>query len=189
MRLAAIILVGGASTRMGADKAALLWNGRRAVDRIAEVAGALGAEPVLTVGTGDYGLRRADDTTPGGGPVSGVVSGVVAASADACDRLLVLAVDAATVRPEDLGPLIAAPSPGAVYDGLNLPLVMDLIALPAEAGPGWSVARLIDQAGLARISCPPDARLRLRGANTPQEREILLSALVDTESGVTPGAG
>jgi molybdopterin-guanine dinucleotide biosynthesis protein A len=34
----AIILTGGASRRMGADKAALEWDGRRAIDRVAALA-------------------------------------------------------------------------------------------------------------------------------------------------------
>ncbi|HEY0651236.1 NTP transferase domain-containing protein, partial [Phenylobacterium sp.] len=50
MALGVVILTGGASSRMGADKAALLWGGRRAVDRLADLARELGAAAVLTSG-------------------------------------------------------------------------------------------------------------------------------------------
>lgn len=189
MELAAIILVGGASSRMGTDKAVLSWNGRRAVDRIADVARDVGAERVLTAGGGDYGFPRIEDPAPGGGPVAGIAAGVAALRAAGCRRVLVLAVDAPTLCPDDLTPLLASASPGAAYDGLNLPLVMDSVAAPDDAGPGWSVRRLIDAAGLARLPCPSLSVHRLRGANTPEERERLLAALVDAEAAEKGGAG
>ena len=98
---------------MGADKAALIWNGRRAVDRIADVARRAGAERVLTAGDGDYGLGRIDDSGPDGGPVAGIVAGVAAARALGSDRVLVLAVDAPTASLDDLRPLLASSMPGA----------------------------------------------------------------------------
>lgn len=189
MDLAAIILVGGASSRMGTDKAVLPWNGRRAVDRIADVARQVGAERVLTAGGGDYGFPRVDDPAPDGGPVAGIAAAVAALRVASCRRVLVLAVDAPTVRPGDLAPLVASASSGAAYEGLNLPLVMDLAAAPDDAGAGWSVRRLIDAAGLARLTCPPSSADRLRGANTPEERERLLAALVDAEVAEKGGAG
>jgi hypothetical protein len=42
--------------------------------------------------------------------------------------------------------------------------------------------RLVEHAGLKVIDCPADARLRLRGANTPDEREILLRELAGYEA-------
>lgn len=195
MPLAAIILVGGASSRMGADKAAMAWNGRRAVDRLADTARRAGAGLVLTAGGGDYGLARIDDRTPGGGPVSGIAAAAAALGAMGCRRMLVLAVDAATVRVEDLEPLVVSPSPGAAYEGLPLPLVLDIAAAPQDAAAGWAVRRFVERAGLARPACPAAAAERLRGANTPEERERLLAALVELESaeaaelGDSPGLG
>src|SRR4051794_11241884 len=55
MELGALILTGGASSRMGVDKAAAAWSGVRAVDRVVALAKALGAQPVLTAGAVDYG--------------------------------------------------------------------------------------------------------------------------------------
>ena len=185
MDLGVIILTGGAGLRMGADKAELLWDGRRAVDRLADLAEALGADALVTAGPRDYGLPVAAEA--GGGPVAGIVAGVRAL--EGCGRVLVLAVDAPTVTPADLEPLLASPTPGAAYAGLHLPLVFHPDRLPADAGAGWPMARLVERAGLARLPVPVGAEARLRGANTPAEREDLLRRLIGRDSAQEDGAG
>jgi len=169
-----LILVGGASRRMGRDKAGLDWGGVRAVDRLAALAGALGARRVLTVGA-DLGLPFVADPQPGAGPTGGVMAGVAALRAEGLARALVLAVDAPTLTAEDLATLLAAPAPGAAYDGLPLPMMLDLSALPMEAEAGWPLRRLVERAGLAVLPVPDGAEMRLRGANTPEEQARLLS--------------
>lgn len=177
VRLGAIILSGGASSRMGADKAAMDWLGMRAIDRVAEVAKAVGAETFLSVGPGDYGLARVVDEPPLGGPVGAVKAGAQALSQAGCARMLVLAVDAPTLTTQDLAPLLAADGPGAAYEGLHLPMVVEIAALPEDAQPGWPMGRLVERAGVQRLPVPPGAGERLRGANTPQERTALLAEL------------
>jgi molybdenum cofactor guanylyltransferase len=71
---------------------------------------------------------------------------------------------------------------------VNLPLIAYVTAIPPDAGAGWPVARMIERAGLVRIPCPPDAKARLRGANTPAERDDLLAALAETEAAQKGGA-
>jgi molybdopterin-guanine dinucleotide biosynthesis protein A len=168
----AIILTGGASRRMGADKAALEWDGRRAVDRVADLAHAAGAVRVLTAGR-DHGLEHVDDPSPGAGPVGGVLAGARALAAGGLTRMLVLAVDAPTVTVEDLDPLLAAAEPGAVYDGLPVPMMVSLSALPEDAEAGWPLRRLVERAGLVALACDDAVRAWLRGANTPEERAAL----------------
>jgi molybdopterin-guanine dinucleotide biosynthesis protein A len=167
----AIILTGGASRRMGADKAALEWDGQRAVDRVAALATAAGAVRVLTAGV-DHGLEHVDDPAPGAGPVGGVLAGARALAAHGLARALVLAVDAPTVTVEDLAPLLAG-EPGAFYEGLPVPMVVTLSALPVDAEAGWPLRRLVERAGLVALACDDALRLRLRGANTPEERDRL----------------
>jgi molybdopterin-guanine dinucleotide biosynthesis protein A len=168
----AIILTGGASRRMGADKAALAWDGQRAIDRVAGLATAAGAVRVLTAGR-DHGLEHVDDPAPGAGPVGGVLAGARALAAHGLTRALVLAVDAPTVTTQDLAPLLAASGPGAFYEGLPVPMVVSLAALPAEAEAGWPLRRLVERAGLEALACDEAVRARLRGANTPEERAQL----------------
>ena len=175
MALGAIILVGGASSRMGADKASQDWGGRRAVDRVADLARAVGAEMVITAG-GDYGLPFVADPAPLAGPTGGVLAGVRTLKSAGLTRALVLAVDAPTLTFADLAPLLAAPAPGAFYDGHPLPAVTALAPMPLEAPPDWPLRRLVETAGLAALPCPAAIVARLRGANTPAERAALLKA-------------
>lgn len=184
--LGAIILTGGAGSRMNSDKAALLWNGRRAVDRAASLAQSVGAKLVVTAGVRDYGLPLVQDDIPLGGPVGGILNGALVLARAGCDRALVLAVDAPTIRDSDLHPLIARGGRGAAYEGLHLPAVVAIAALPSAAQPDWPMALLFDLAGVERLECPPGARARLRGANTPAERQLLLDELVAHE-GAHPG--
>jgi molybdopterin-guanine dinucleotide biosynthesis protein A len=173
-RIAAIILAGGASSRMGQDKALIDWGGRRAVDRVADLAAAAGAADVLVAG-GDYGLPFVDDPAPGAGPVAGLIAAVAVLAGRGIDRALILAVDAPTLRPQDVARLSNAPAPGACYEGLPLPMSLQLSAIPADAAHDWPLMRLVERVGLARLPCPPQALARVRGANTPQERARLLA--------------
>lgn len=178
MSLGAIILTGGASSRMGSDKAQALWAGMRAVDRVAALAGACGAAPVMTAGGHAYGFAFTPDDAEGGGPVGGVIAGVRALRDAGCTRALILAVDAPTLEAADVALLLAEPTPGAAFEGLHLPMVLDLAALPQDAAAGWPLGRLAERAGLRRIVCPPERLERVRGANTPTERQALLGPLL-----------
>jgi molybdopterin-guanine dinucleotide biosynthesis protein A len=168
-----LILTGGGSRRMGRDKAGLDWGGVRAVDRLAALASALGAERVLTVGA-DLGLPFVLDPEPGAGPVGGVLAGVAALREAGLTRALILAVDAPTVTADDLAPLLAAEAPGAAFEGLPLPMVLTFSALPEGVEAGWPLRRLVERAGLLVLAAPVEAEARLRGANTPEERAGLL---------------
>jgi molybdopterin-guanine dinucleotide biosynthesis protein A len=168
---------------MGADKAAITWRGVRAVDRVARIAALAGAEPVLTVGARDYGLPFVADPRPYGGPVGGILAGAAALLAAGCERALILAVDAPTLEPRDLAPLLAHPVTGAAFEEFHLPLLIPLSAIPADTRPDGAIRRLADQAGLVRLTCPEEARLRVRGANTPEERQVLLKAMDDPPRG------
>lgn len=175
--LGAIILTGGGSSRMGQDKAVLEWGGIRAVDRVAAIAREVGAAALLTAGAADYGFDRVADPRTGGGPVAGIAAGGAALRAQGCDQALVMAVDAPTLLPADLQPLLGAPAPGAAFAHLHLPLVIHLAAVPVDAGWGWSMARLISEAGLRLVDPRPESLARLRGANTPSERDALVADL------------
>ena len=174
MRLGVAILVGGASRRMGTDKAALDWGGMRAVDRCAALGTALGAEHVLTAG-GDYGLAFVPDPAPQAGPVAGLLAAARHLEGLGISHMLVLAVDAPTLSPADLGPLLAL-SEGGCFEGFPLPFFVPIAALDPSAAPDWPLRRLVERAGGQALVCAPDLALRLRGANTPEERLALVQA-------------
>jgi molybdopterin-guanine dinucleotide biosynthesis protein A len=92
-------------------------------------------------------------------------------------------VDAPTLEAEDLAPLFDQPPPGAAFEGLHLPMVVCLDALPKDAEPDWPLGRFVERAGLARVPCPVEATDRIRGANTPQERAALLNRLENERAG------
>lgn len=174
MRLGVAILVGGASRRMGTDKAALDWGGMRAVDRCAALGTALGAEHVLTAG-GDYGLAFVPDPAPQAGPVAGLLAAAQRLEDLGLSHMLVLAVDAPSLTPQDLAPLLDL-SEGGCFDGFPLPFFLPLGALDHSAAPDWPLRRLVERAGVQTLACAPDLALRLRGANTPEERLALVRA-------------
>ncbi len=108
MLLAGAVLCGGASTRMGRDKA-LLVAGDDGVPMAAIVAAALagaGADPVWAVGgngsallglgpvgAGSVGMVPIADDHPGEGPLGGIITGLRRADALGVDVLAVLACD------------------------------------------------------------------------------------------------
>jgi molybdopterin-guanine dinucleotide biosynthesis protein A len=103
--VAAVILAGGRSTRMGQDKASLVLGGRtllqRAVDAVSVVATEVvvvlrpGAPPPEVEGLTE--VRFVEDEAPNEGPLVGIVSGLACAQAPV---VLIVACDQPFVRPE-----------------------------------------------------------------------------------------
>ena len=99
-----IVLTGGASTRMGVDKATLVVDGKPLVVRVADALWEASCHPVECQGgdpvaIAEYGLDAHPDAQPGGGPVAAIRdalqrhagSNVVVAACDLVD------LDAGTV--------------------------------------------------------------------------------------------
>lgn len=73
------VLCGGASRRMGRDKALIRLGGRSLAGRVADAIGAAGADRVVAVGgdpsaLADEGLAVIPDAEPGAGPLTGIVT-------------------------------------------------------------------------------------------------------------------
>ena len=110
-RVAGLLLTGGASRRMGSDKALLEVEGRRMVDRAAAALAAVAA-PVVEVGPGWSSLPAVREDPPGSGPLAAVSAGVAALRAAGHDGpVLVLAVDMPRVGVEVLRLLAERPGP------------------------------------------------------------------------------
>ena len=185
--VSAALLVGGASQRMGGDKAYLEWNGvalaTRAARQLAEC-----FEDVLLVGGAppdDAPGRRVAD---GAGPqcaLRGVVSALEAARAD---RVLIVATDLPLLGPELLLTLVAWPEADVVLpcrEGRVEPLCAiwsRVVALP-PARAALTAGRLVlhELIGELRVqrlegddlrAVDPQGRM-LANANTPEEWQRL----------------
>ena len=91
--VAGLLLTGGASRRMGTDKALIEVGGQRLVDRAAAVLAAV-ADPVAEVGPGWSDLPAVREDPPGSGPLAALSAGAAALRAAGHDgAVLVLAVD------------------------------------------------------------------------------------------------
>lgn len=175
----AIVLAGGRSARMGADKATLPWSCGSAVERVWNLAMEAGASEVVVAG-GDYGLRFVIDAVAHGGPVGGLLAGV--AALPFAEQFLILAVDAPTLLVDDIRQLLDAGPPGAAFASQPLPMVVSRDAIPYDLRPDSSLRQFVERAGLREIVQPRDASVRLRGANTPTEwRALLEEIVVDAE--------
>ncbi|HIG86310.1 MAG TPA: molybdenum cofactor guanylyltransferase [Planctomycetes bacterium] len=92
--ISSVLLCGGASQRMGSDKALLRLEGEALLDRGIAVLASLAGEVLIAPGSrsryGDRGLPEALDSEPGQGPAAGILAGLAAATEE---RVLFVAVD------------------------------------------------------------------------------------------------
>jgi molybdenum cofactor guanylyltransferase len=120
---AGAVLCGGASRRMGRDKALLCVDGRALALRVADALGAAGADPVPAVG-GDLdalaalGLAGVPDQEPGAGPLTGILT---ALAQELAPVTFVAACDLVAPSPEAVTATVAAL--GAAEDEVAVPLV------------------------------------------------------------------
>jgi molybdopterin-guanine dinucleotide biosynthesis protein A len=92
-RVAGLVLTGGASRRLGVDKAMLRVDDELLAERVARVLAAV-ADPVIEVGPGYTALPATREDPPGDGPLAALVAGAAALRARAvAGPAVVLAVD------------------------------------------------------------------------------------------------
>jgi molybdopterin-guanine dinucleotide biosynthesis protein A len=109
--VAGLLLTGGASRRMGCDKARLVVGGRTLAERAAAALAAV-CHPVLEVGPGYSGLPAVREDPPGSGPLAAVGAGWAALSAAGHGGpVVVLAVDMPFANPALLRLLARRPGP------------------------------------------------------------------------------
>jgi molybdopterin-guanine dinucleotide biosynthesis protein A len=112
-RLPGVLLTGGASRRMGTDKATIVWRGETLAARAARVLASV-CDPVLEVGDGVSGLPSVREEPVGGGPVRALLRGAHELG-DAAERgVVVLACDMPFVESPLLALLATWPGTGTV---------------------------------------------------------------------------
>jgi molybdopterin-guanine dinucleotide biosynthesis protein A len=110
-QMAGVLLTGGASSRMGTDKARLVVHGEALAARAARVLSAV-CDPVIEVGQGVTGLPAIQEDPAGAGPLVALVAGVGALGDPR--PVLLLACDLPFVEPALLRLLVEWPGTGTV---------------------------------------------------------------------------
>ena len=183
--ISAIILAGGRSSRMGSNKAELIWNGDSLIAHQVRKMRSFGIGDVILAGyqTPVDGARCARDIFPGKGPLGGIHAGLLAAKHELC---LVLSVDAPLVPKGTLSALISAHIAGQSrrtvlsHGGFCEPLIgvyercLSGIAEDILKTENTSVRVLFEKAGVAYYEYSGDEAL-LSNCNTPEEYKNLLS--------------
>ena len=109
--MAGVLLTGGASRRMGRDKARLVVNGETLATRSARVLAAA-CDPVVEVGPGVSGLPAVLEEPPGAGPLVALLAGVGALGRPR--SVILLACDLPNISPDLLRLLVEWPGSGTV---------------------------------------------------------------------------
>jgi molybdopterin-guanine dinucleotide biosynthesis protein A len=151
--VAGLLLTGGASRRMGTDKALLEVEGRRLVDRAADLLAAV-ADPVIEVGPGWSDLPAVREAPPGSGPLAALSAGAAALRAAGHDGpVLLLAVDMPRVGvdllrllAERAGPATAVPRAGGHPQPMCARYGVDVLAAIDErlAAGGRSLRNMLE---------------------------------------------
>jgi molybdopterin-guanine dinucleotide biosynthesis protein A len=175
------VLIGGRSTRMGVDKASLLWAGQPFADVVASALAPL-CRRVVRVG-GPPGGASLVDAAEDAGPLAGVVSALRALDGG---RLLVASCDAPAVTADDLRALLEQQGAASYADGTGgrrwpLPCVLPastLVVAEAQLSGGRrSLHGLLEAVGAASVPLGDDLQCRrLRGANTQEELDAMRAA-------------
>ena len=110
-QMAGVLLTGGASSRMGTDKARLVVNGETLAARAARVLAAV-CDPVIEVGQGITGLPAIQEDPAGAGPLVALAAGVGALGSPRA--VVLLACDLPFVTPALLRLLVEWPGTGTV---------------------------------------------------------------------------
>ena len=110
-QMAGVLLTGGASSRMGTDKALVVVNGETLAARSARVLSAV-CDPVIEVGLGVSGLPAIQEDPPRRGPLVALLAGVGALGDP--PAVVLLACDLPFVEPALLRLLVEWPGTGTV---------------------------------------------------------------------------
>jgi molybdopterin-guanine dinucleotide biosynthesis protein A len=116
MTVAGVLLTGGQSRRMGADKATLVVGGEALARRAARVLTAA-CNPVIEVGSGVTGLPCVREEPSGEGPLAGFLAGADALASDAA--VVLLACDLPFIDDAVVRMLVEHPGKGSVVPSVE----------------------------------------------------------------------
>jgi molybdopterin-guanine dinucleotide biosynthesis protein A len=163
-----VLLTGGASTRMGRDKATLVVDGEMLAVRAARILQAA-CDPVVEVGPGVTDLRAVRESPPGSGPLAGLLAAYDALEADG--SVLLLACDLPFVTDAVVRMLVEHPATGSVVpivEGHEQYACARWSAAAVAAARGGTALRDLTRAEDATSVAVADSRL-LEDVDTPDD--------------------
>lgn len=159
-----IVLAGGNSSRMGENKAHLLYEGRSLLDHMINLLGESGCAQIYV--SGDYkGYACLEDHKPGAGPA--------AAMADIINRfsppkkLVFVPVDMPFLTPDLLSGLMGQ-SEGAFYADKHFPAMIPAQDI-SQSFEGQPVMSLFDFLGMKMLDVSSDHEALFANINTPEQ--------------------
>jgi len=175
MGCSGILLTGGASTRMGRDKATLVIGGQTLAARTALLLVAV-CDPCVEVGPGVSGLEAVREDPAGGGPLVALAAGAAAVGTSA--PALVLACDLPRLTPKALRWLVEHPSPRSVvpiWEGRPQPLCARWSAEALAAADrlvrigARAMRALLEDVDPELVEVPAELRGALEDVDTPDQ--------------------
>lgn len=185
-----IVLASGQSSRMGEDKAMLLWGNKPLYQHMGEILREAGVAQVL-INRPDHhnleGYGSVTDVYPGKGPLSGIHA---ALQCSEFAGLLVVPVDMPLLRPEHLSHLIKSFDGvhPVQYAGYSLPLVLPVnkeaihavdAAILSENRRHYALWRLFERLGGVTLPPPETHEDDFSNTNTPEEWQACQSQCTD----------
>lgn len=127
MTLLGVVLAGGRSSRMGQDKAGLVWGGKTFLEHQASLLQDVGCDAVVVAGRDDSRWLSLPDERPFGGPVAAlahVLNKLAGMFAVAPGKIVVVPVDMPLVGYEHVITLVGHPAPLVAFAGHPFPCVL-----------------------------------------------------------------
>lgn len=163
--IAGIVLSGGQSSRMGKDKAGLVWGGQSFLDHARERLTACGCNLVRI--SGGEGQGAIPDTLSDAGPARAIFD-VIKALGLETGGYLFLPVDAPLLTAADLRRLTGSTRPRA-FEGHPLPCFIPAAVNVPETPSGTSVYHLLESLDVEWLDAGDDLTQRLFNVNTPAD--------------------
>ena len=171
-----VVLASGQSSRMGEDKALLMWDGTPLYQHMAQLLTCAGARTVLINRSGT-GQECVADIYPGRGPLSGIHA---ALSRCFHEALMIVPVDMPLLKPEYLRMLVSR------FDGVrplqfetySLPLLLPVNdrvrqsveqAITSDNRRNYALWRLFEALDGQTLPVPDGHQTNFANTNTPQE--------------------
>lgn len=179
MSLLGVVLAGGRSSRMGRDKAGLMWGGQTLLEHQMALLKSLTCDSVLIAGRQDPRWPSLPDERPFRGPVEGVANvldKMAAMFAIAPGKMLFVPLDMPLLEKDALEQLVLHKAPLVAFEGYPLPCALSVTPEVLDKIKFYRQQFTISMKGLWSV-IPHSAWLPvvspacLTNLNTPEEYE------------------